>query len=282
MSHQIALITGANSGIGLATAKGLAAQGFDLLLLVRSAQKGEATRNEILKQYPSATIDIEIADLEDIKSVIQATQRIKSRYQAIDRIINNAGYSPARIEYTSQGYEKSFVANHLGHFALTTNLLDLLEASGDGRVINVASSAYVFGNADRMFTQNNANLTTMKAYGDGKLANIFFTKGLSKKMVGKSVAAFALHPGVVNSGFGANFTGLSKLFMKLTKPFMITPEKGAQTTLFLATAAASELKNHSGAYFQKAKVQATKHKDITEEKIEEFWQKSLEAMRHFA
>lgn len=278
MAHQIALITGANSGIGLATAKGLAAKGFDLLLLVRSISKGETAKQEILKQYPSAKIDLEVADLENIQSVIQAARNIKKRYTAIDRIINNAGYSPHVIAFTAEGFEKSFVANHLGHFALTTHLLELLEASPDARVISVSSGAHVFGKADRMLTKNNASLSTMKAYGDGKLANILFTMGLSKRMVGKPVSAFSLHPGVVNSGFGANFTGFNKLFMKLTKPFMITPEKGAMTSLYLATAPRAELQNSSGAYFQQGKVKPTKHKDITAENIEILWQKSLNAV----
>ncbi len=275
---KVALITGANSGVGLATAKGLAAAGFDLILLVRSVQKAEATQKEILQEFPNTKIDYEIADLEDVKSVIKATENIKKRYTKIDRIINNAGYSPDTIEFTHEGYEKSFVANHLGHFALTTNLLDLLEASGEGRVISVSSGAYAFGIIDRMFMKNNKDLNTMKAYGDGKLANILFTKGLTKRLSGKFILAFSLHPGVVNSGFGANFTGFSKFFTTLMRPFMITPEKGAMTSLFLATASTNELADKNGEYFDKSKVKATNHKDITEKNIEAFWQKSLLAV----
>jgi retinol dehydrogenase 12 len=275
---KVALITGANSGVGLATAKGLAKAGFDLILLVRSKQKAEATQNEILQEFPNTKIDYEIADLEDVKSVIKATENIKHRYTKIDRIINNAGYSPDSIEFTHGGYEKSFVANHLGHFALTTNLLGLLEASGEGRVINVSSGAYAFGKTDRMFTKNNQELNTMKAYGDGKLANILFTKGLTKKISGKPILAFSLHPGVVNSNFGANFTGFSKFFTSLMRPFMITPEKGAMTSLFLATTELENVKNHSGEYFDKSKVKATKSKKITPENIELIWHKSVEAV----
>ena len=277
--RKVALITGANSGVGLATAKGLAKEGFDLILLVRSRQKVDATQNEILQAFPNTKIDYEIADLEDVKSVIKATENIKRRYTKIDRIINNAGYSPDSIEFTHEGYEKSFVANHLGHFVLTINLLDLLEASGEGRVISVSSGAYAFGKTERMFTKNNKDLNTIKAYGDGKLANILFTKGLTKKLNNRAVLAFSLHPGVVNSGFGANFTGFSKFFTTLMRPFMITPEKGAMTSLFLATTELADIKNQNGEYFDKSKVKATKHKDITDENIEQFWQKSLAAVR---
>ncbi len=276
--RKVALITGANSGVGLATAKGLAKAGFDLILLVRSKQKAETTQNEILQEFPNTKIDYEIADLEDVKSVIKATENIKNRYTKIDRIINNAGYSPDAIEFTHEGYEKSFVANHLGHFALTTNLLGLLEASGEGRVINVSSGGYAFGKVSRMFVKNNPDLGGLGAYCDGKLANVLFTKGLTKRMFGKNVLAFSLHPGVVNSNFGANFTGFSKWFTKLGKIFMITPEKGAMTSLFLATASTNELQDKNGEYFDKIKVKATKHKDIKDENIELIWQKSLEAV----
>ena len=129
-----------------------------------------------------------------------------------------------------------------------------------------------------MFIKNNSDLGAFGAYCDGKLANVLFTKGLIKKLTGKSVLAFSLHPGVVNSNFGANFTGFSKWFTKLGKIFMITPEKGAMASLFLATAELANVKNQNGEYFDKSKVKITKHKDITDENIEAFWQKSLLAV----
>jgi retinol dehydrogenase 12 len=276
---KLALITGANSGVGLETAKGLAKENYDLLLIVRSKQKAEVTIGQILKNFPETKIDFEIADLEDVKSVIKATENIKHRYTKLDRIINNAGYSPDIIAFTKEGYEKSFVANHLGHFALTTNLLGLLEASGEGRLINVSSGGYAFGKVSRMFVKYNPDLGGFGAYCDGKLANVLFTKGLAKRMSGKPVLAFSLHPGVINSNFGANFTGFSKWFTSLAKPFMISPEKGSMTSLFLATTELSNVQNLNGGYFDKSKVKATKNKNITESNIEMIWQKSAEAVQ---
>lgn len=276
MNNKIALITGANSGVGLATAKGLAAVGFDLILLVRNKTKAYDTQEAILQRFPDTKIDYEIADLEDIDSVKTAVQHLRTRYTKIDRIINNAGYSPDVIAFTKNGYEKSFIVNHLGHFALTINLLDLLEASGEGRIINVSSTIHSLGKVSRLFVKNNRNLTAFKAYGDGKLANILFTKGLAKKLIGKPVLAFSLHPGIVGTNFGGNFTGFSSLLVKLAKPFMISSEQGAETSLFLATTSLENVKRENGKYFDKCKVKATNNNDITIQNADWLWKKSLE------
>ena len=276
MNNKIALITGANSGVGLATAKGLAAAGFDLILLVRNKTKAYDTQEAILQRSPNTKIDYEIADLEDIDSVKTAVQHIRKRYIKIDRIINHAGYSPDVIAFTKDGYEKSFIANHLGHFVLTINLLDLLEASGEGRIINVSSAIHSLGKVNRLFIKNNRNLTAFKAYGDGKLANILFTKGLAKKLVGKPVLAFSLHPGIVGTNFGGNFTGFSSLLVKLAKPFMISSEQGAETSLFLATTSLENVRRNNGKYFDKCKVKATNNNDITIQNADWLWEKSLE------
>ena len=275
MNNKIALITGANSGVGLATAKGLASAGFDLILLVRSEAKAKATQEAILQRFPHTKIDHEIADLEDIDSVKLAVEHIKKRYTKIDRMINNAGYSPDKIAFTKDGYEKSFVANHLGHFALTINLLDLIEASGEGRIINVSSAAHGLGKVSRFLIKNDKNLTAFKAYGDGKLANILFTKGLAKRLVGKPVLAFSLHPGVVGTNFGGNFTGFSSFLVKLAKPFMISSEEGAETSIFLATTSFENIKRDSGKYFAKCKVKSTSNNDITTDNADWLWEKSL-------
>ena len=276
MNNKIALITGANSGVGLATAKGLAAVGFDLILLVRNKTKAYDTQEAILQRFPNTKIDYEIADLENIDAVKTAVQHIRTRYTKIDRIINNAGYSPDVIAFTKDGYEKSFIANHLGHFVLTINLLDLLEASGEGRIINVSSTIHSLGKVNRLFVKNNRNLTAFQAYGDGKLANILFTKGLVKKLVGKRVLAFSLHPGIVGTNFGGNFTGFSSLLVKLAKPFMISSEQGAETSLFLATTSLKNVKRDNGKYFDKCKVKATNNNDITIQNADWLWEKSLE------
>lgn len=278
MDKKIVLITGANSGVGLETAKGLAAVGFDLIFLVRSEAKAKATQDVILQRFPDTKIDYEIADLENIVSVKKAVQNIRKRYTKIDGIINNAGYSADMVLFTKEGYERSFIANHLGHFVMTINLLDLVEASGEGRIISVSSAAHGLGKVSRFLKKNDKNLTAFKAYADGKLANILFTKGLAKRLAGKPIMAFSLHPGVVETNFGGNFTGFSSFLVKLAKPFMISSKEGAETSIFLATTPFENVKRDNGKYFAKCKVKSTNNNDITTDNADWLWEKSLEIM----
>ncbi len=279
MGNKIALITGANSGLGLVTAKALAADGFDLILLVRSKSKANETIASILKIYPSTKIDTEVVDLEDINVVKVVAQNIAKRYKVLDRLINNAGYSPNNIEFNIGGYEKSFIANHLGHFALTMGLLDLLKASKEARIINVSSAAYSLGKFERFFQKYNTKLSLINAYGDGKLANILFTKGLKKHLEGATVLSFSLHPGVVGTNFGSNYTGFFSWLIKAAKPFLLSPENGAKTSIYLATTPLENVKNYNGLYFDKSKVKATKHVDITDKNIDTLWDKSNELIQ---
>lgn len=278
---QTVLITGANSGVGLATAQALAAQQYKLILLVRSQQKADETVKEILKVSPKATLTCFLADLEDLASVKRASDEIKAQYSSIDRLINNAGYSPVGIHFTKDGYEKSFVANHLGHFVLTLNLLGLLKKSPESRVINVSSAAHGLGKIERLFQKNNTKLSDMGAYGDGKLANILFTKALAKLEKGSSITAYSLHPGVVKSNFGSDMNGLLKIIFSLARPFMISTEEGAETSLYLATTNIQNLRNRNGYYFAKSKPTSMLNKHITPENIEWFWEQSLKATKGY-
>ncbi len=278
---QTVLITGANSGIGLATAKALAAQQCQLILLVRSQQKADETQSAILKHTPNAQLDFYLADLTDFASVKKAAEAIKAKYTSLNRLINNAGYSPVGISFTAAGYEKSFVANHLGHFVLTMNLLDLLKKSPESRVISVSSAAHAMGKVDRLFQKKNTKLSDFGAYGDGKLANVLFTKGLAKYEKDSSITAYSLHPGVVKSNFGSDMGGVLKIGFALFRPFMISVEKGAETSIYLATTDLQNLKFRNGYYFAKSKPASILNNGVTNESVEWFWEQSLEAVKGF-
>jgi retinol dehydrogenase 12 len=278
---QTVLITGANAGIGLATAKALALQQYRLILLVRSQQKADETQAEILKHTPNAQLDFYLVDLTDLASVKKAAEAIKAKYAVLDRLINNAGYSPVGISFTADGYEKSFVANHLGHFVLTMNLIGLLRKSSESRVISVSSAAHGFGKVSRLFQKKNTKLSDFAAYGDGKLANILFTKGLAKYEKDSSITAYSLHPGVVKSNFGSDMNGLLKVGFALARPFMISVEKGAETSIYLATTDLQNLRFRNGYYFAKSKPASIHNNGVTNENVEWFWERSLEAAKDF-
>jgi len=269
-----ALITGANSGIGLATAQGLAQAGYQLIVLVRSQEKGEATKKWIQRFNPATLVEIVVADLEDLAAVNKAVAHIRATYPHLSRLINNAGYSPDTIQFNQQGYEKSFIANHLGHFVLTVGLLDLLDKSGEGRIINLSSVALNLGKAARFFQKNNTKFGAFAAYADGKLANALFSKALVKKLESQRVTAYSVHPGVVNSGFGSNFTGLGKLLVLAARPFMITAQKGAETTIYLATTALENIQKYNGGFFANSKPKHINHRDFTEANATQLWDKS--------
>ncbi|MDQ1086190.1 SDR family NAD(P)-dependent oxidoreductase [Siphonobacter sp. SORGH_AS_1065] len=272
----IALITGANSGLGLATAQALAHKGFDLIFLVRSREKGEQARKQILEKTPQARIDLFFADLTNMDSIRQVCQQIHQKYDRLDCLINNAGYAPAQLEFTRDGYEKSFVANHLGHFLLTLELIDLLKASGKGRIINLSSAAHAMGKSRRFFLKHNSKMNIWSAYGDGKLANLLFTVALANRLKGQNVSAYAVHPGVVNTQFGRNFTDWWKYGFGFLRPFMITTEEGAQTSIYLATADLPE--SYNGGYFSKSKPARILNKDVNDYNAQLLWKRSEEAL----
>lgn len=272
---KTALITGGNSGIGLATAQALAARGYALILLCRSAEKGRATTAAIQAQTPGASVDLVTASLDDAASVRAAAADVLARHSSLDVLINNAGYSPDTIEFTKEGIERSFYANHLGHFILTRELAPLLLKTPGARVINVSSSALNFGKAARFFAHD-PTMSTFAAYGDGKLANVLFTMGLAAGKLGGPVLTYAVHPGVVNTGFGSNFTGFSKVLVNLFRPLMRTPEKGAATSVFLATAPPIQIDGgRNGGFFADSKPKKQTHADLTEANVNALWERSL-------
>lgn len=276
---KTALITGANVGIGLATAKALARRGFNLILVCRNEQKGREAMAVLKRTNPAVTVELLIADLTNLDSVKKAAEQVHKTHKTLDVLINNAGYSPDRIEFVDN-IEKSFYANHIGHFVLTYYLLDLLKAAGEARIINLSSAAYALGKAARFF-QHDKTISIMSAYGDGKLANILFTKELAKRYADAGITAYAVHPGVVNTGFGSNFTGALGFMMNLARPFMRSPERGAETSIYLATAPLSALTKldgkagGSGGFFADSNPKSMKHNDVTSKQAADLWTKSL-------
>ena len=280
MTKKLALITGANSGLGLATAKSLAHRGFDLILLVRNEKKGLVAQAELQKANPKSQIDLVIASLDDVESIKKAADHIKATYDRLDALINNAGYTPAKLEFTDENIEKSFYASHIGHFALTWYLADLLKKTaaetGDVRIVTLSSAAHMGGKVSRMFRRIN-DLSPMYAYCDDKLANVLFAKGAANYFDGTGVRSFSVHPGLVKTNFSGNSTGFFKTMLSLATPFMRTPEKGAETSVFLAAAPLKSIgERNNGAYFTDLAPKAPRNSDISDKNVNWLWDKSVE------
>ena len=253
MAIKTTVITGATSGIGKETALALAKKDHALYLLVRNVVKGEELKQEIITKTGNKNIHVIKCDLSDLQSVREAAAELNNgKLFAINVLINNAGGMFDKKEISKDGFEMTFVTNHLGHFLLTNSILPLLE-KGHARIINLSSEGHKMGKAnfdDLQWEQR--PYSAIKAYGTAKLFNIYFTKSLAEKYADKGISSFAVHPGVVRTAFGAESSGFSKFLLWIAKPFMILPEEGAQTSVFLATEPGMEAK--SCQYFIKSKM----------------------------
>jgi len=245
------LLTGSTSGIGAATAEILTAQGHALWLVNRNASKTASQIANLKQQNPDAELHFVPCDLNDLSSVAQAAAGL-SKLTQIDVLINNAGGLTDTRKTTTDGFEMQFQMNHLGHFLLTNLLLPQLLPS-KAKVINVSSEAHRAGKIQLNNLQLSSGWSTFGAYANAKLCNVLFTKALHEKYQAQGLTAYALHPGVVNTGFGDGL-GKMKWMWQLMTPFLITPAKGAATTIHLATGEVGSLQ--SGAYYKSKKVKA--------------------------
>jgi NAD(P)-dependent dehydrogenase (short-subunit alcohol dehydrogenase family) len=254
MALKTTVITGATSGIGKETALSLARQGHALYLLVRNTQKGDRVKQELIEQTGNKEINVVKCDLADLQSVRDAVAELSGKLFAINILINNAGGIFAERELSKDRFEMTFTSNHLGHFLLTTSLMPLLQ-KGQARIINVSSEAHKRGNPQFDDLQWEQSYNAWKAYGMNKLFNIYFTQSLASKFANTGILAFSLHPGVVSTDFWIGFKGFGKLTTMMLRPFMITAEQGAETSIFLATA--PRLDKYNGGYFKKKKIAKT-------------------------
>jgi NAD(P)-dependent dehydrogenase (short-subunit alcohol dehydrogenase family) len=254
--QQTIQITGATSGIGRAAALELCRRGADLILVVRNREKGDAVVAELKSARPDAKIDLIVADLSVLSDMRRAAGEVKARHRRLDVLINNAGIVSMQRRTTADGHEATFATNHLGYFVVTNLLLDLLKASAPSRIVNVASDAHRRGKIELDDLEHERRYFGMRVYEDSKLMNVLFTVELARRLEGSGVTANCLHPGVVATGYGTTEGNvLFKWMVKIAHPFMRSPEKGAETTVFLATS--PEVARQSGGYYQDCKATRT-------------------------
>ncbi len=254
-SARTILITGGNAGIGLATARALAEQGDRVIVTTRDAAKGMAAVAAVRATVPAATVEHRQLDLASLASIRETAAQLRDELGHLDVLINNAGIVQLHRSTTVDGFETTFGVNHLGHMLLVHELLPLVQAAEAGRIVVVASDAHGMAKRGLNFDdlQTTSDYKVMRVYGESKLANILYTRELARRLAGTGVTANSCHPGAVRTRLGRDGDGgrLGDWAMRLASPFFITPEKGARTSVFLATD--PSVAEVSGEYFVKSR-----------------------------
>ncbi len=252
MKGKTVLVTGANQGIGKATATALAQQGAEVVIVSRNRQKGEAALADVRAASPEGKGELVVADLASLAEVRRLAAEVRSRHARLDVLVNNAGVFVPERHLTIDGIEETFAVDHLAPFVLTTELLDLLRASAPARIVNVSSEAHRHAKMNWEDLQfSHTPYRGFRVYGQSKLANVLFTYELARRLEGTGVTANALHPGVIASGFGQTYGGALSVLVKLARPFLLSPEDGAKTSVYLASS--PEVEGISGKYFAKCR-----------------------------
>ena len=252
MTGKVCLVTGANQGIGKETAVALARIGATVVMTSRDRVKGEAALADVRTRSGRQDVELMLADFGSFASTRQLAADFKAKHRRLDVLVNNAGAIMTSRSETSDGFETTFGVNHLGYFLLTSLLLDTVKASAPSRIVNVASRAHLRSEMDfDDLNSRQGRYSAMTTYARSKLANVLFTYELARRLQGTGVTANCLHPGVVRTGFGKNNSGYAKMlfqvFQVVARPWLLSPEKGAATSIYLASS--PEVEGVTGKYF---------------------------------
>lgn len=277
MQGKVCLVTGSSTGIGKVTARELARMGATVVMLCRNRAKGEAARTEIIAATNNEQVDLIIADLAIQSDVRRAAEEYKQKYSQLHVLINNAGGINSTRKVTPDGLETTFATNHLAPFLLTELLLDTLKASAPARIVNVSSVVHAYGKIDFDDLQGQTRYSGWRAYCQSKLAMNLFTYELANRLKDTNVTVNALHPGTIASNFGSGFDGFVRWLTKMSAPFMASVEKGAQTTLYLATS--PQVEGVTGKYFANSQEKQSSSRSHHEATRLRLWQVSTELTR---
>lgn len=275
MSGKTVLVTGGTGGIGLATASSLALTGARVGITGRDLARAETAAAAIVRASGNPAVDVFVADMSSQAEVRRLAGEVLESYPRLDVLLNNVGGFWAHRHATVDGLERTFALNHLAPFLLTGLLLDRLRASAPARVVTVSSGAQSMGRIDFDDLIGERKYSGQSAYNQSKLANVMFTYELAGRLEGTGVTATVLHPGVTNTGFGAEDTarGWGPL-IALMRPFMKSPARGAETSVYLATS--PEVEGVSGRYFANRKARDSHKASYDAATTARLWQVSAD------
>jgi NAD(P)-dependent dehydrogenase (short-subunit alcohol dehydrogenase family) len=255
MKGRICLVTGGTNGIGKAAAQALAQMGTTVVIVGRNAPKTAQLVEEIRAASGNQNVDSLLADLSSQQEVRRLANEFKEKYPYLHVLLNNAGGFFMQRQLSLEGIETTFALNHLASFLLTNLLLDTIKASAPARIINVSSGAHTSGKIEFDNLQGERSYTP-RAYDNSKLANILFTRELSRRLEGSGVTANALHPGFVATGFAKNNGRVIAALVSIFAPLVgRSPAKGAETPVYLASS--PRVENITGEYFYDSHVVST-------------------------
>lgn len=270
LKGKVCLVTGTSSGIGKATAWGIAKTGATVVMTGRDKGRTEAAREEVMRRSENEDVHILLADLSSQAQIRELARAYQERFSRLDTLVNNAGTIPRKREVSEDGYEMQWAVNHLGYFLLTYLLLPVLKANAPARIVNVSSMVHSSGRIDFEDLQAEGSYSPTRVYANTKLANVLFTYELARRLEGTGVTANCLHPGVIATqlnraymgGGGGGEADAAEL------------EAGARTSVYLA--ASPEVEEFTGGYFSSGQARRSSQDSYDEELAKRLWAVSAE------
>lgn len=285
MNSKRVLITGATNGIGKQAALELMKMGADVVIVGRDEVKTRKVSMDLKTLSGSSKIDVLVADLSSMAEIRRIADEFRAKYDRLDILLNNAGASFSTYQTSVDGYEMTFALNHISYYLLSNLLLDMLKKTameqGEARIINVSSSAHNAAGADGLRLEDNrgrgqSRFKAFRTYGASKLANILFTYELAGRLQDTAITVNAVHPGLVNTGFGDNMTGIMRPFFQVMKKlFGRKAQKGAETLVYLASS--PDVTGISAKYWFDKKQLRSSEISYDREQQKRLWQYSAEA-----
>lgn len=262
MQGKTVVVTGGTSGIGQVAAERLAGKGARIVLVARDKARGEVTLKRLRDVAPDAAHSVHYGNLSEISEMKRLGAEIAAAEPRIDVLVNNAGALFNTRKLTGDGLEYTFATNHVAYFVMTECLRPRLQAAGKARIVSTASDAHKGAKLDFDDLQSAHGFSGFAVYGRSKLCNVLWTRELARRLEGTDVTANCLHPGFVATRFGDQSGGLLAPAVRIAKNFAISPEKGAETIVYLASS--PEVEGANGGYFYKCRP-ATPAKEVQDD-----------------